>query len=86
MAVTKLHVVLWWKPMLADCYSAARLKWVAVLKLRVELQWRMQLWRRLMLKLNLCSSLGDGGRGSRWVVVNTDAELKCNLLLKLTLS
>ena len=28
----------------------------------------------------------DGGRGSRWVVVNTDAELKCNLLLKLTLS
>ena len=39
----------------------------------------------LVLELNLCSSLGDCGRGSRWVVVNTDAELKCKLLRKLTL-
>ena len=62
MAVTKLHVVLWWKPMLADCYSAARLKWVAVFKSRVELQLRIQWWRRLMLKLNLRSSLSYDGR------------------------
>ena len=37
------------------------------------------------VEVELRSSLGDGGKGSRWVVVNTDAELKCKLLLKLTL-
>ena len=49
-------------------------------------------WQRLRLELKtdveaelVFPSRYDGGRGSRWVVVNTDAEPKCDLLLKLTL-